>query len=331
MQCDRPTAYVACLAKDWPRRYPRKQGGLALDPIELTILWIIASLFLFGALIIWLASLVLDDSSKVRALWTTYATEFVIVGLVLVPAFVGGVFFAGVMALLSLGALWEFYGLGGDQFPLLFKIVGAIAGSAIFVSAYWFDSATPMLAIVPIATTVLLSINSFMPVSAAMPKHLSLALLGIIYPCLFLAHLILIEKVPNGFIAIFFMYAIVETHDSFALLMGQLFGRRKIFPQLSPKKTYEGSFFGILSALLMAVLLGWFVTGWSLLHSIGAALLIVLFTLFGDLAASKLKRDAGVKDFGNVLPRQGGILDIYDSLIFASPMFYLYLLLTAHS
>ena len=75
----------------------------------------------------------------------------------------------------------------------------------------------------------------------------------------------------------------------------------------------------------MAVLLSWLLTGWALLQSVGAALLIVLFTLFGDLAASKLKRDVGVKDFGNVLPKQGGILDIYDSLIFVSPVFYMYL------
>ena len=76
----------------------------------------------------------------------------------------------------------------------------------------------------------------------------------------------------------------------------------------------------------MAVVLNWFVLEWSLLKALGGALLIVIFTLFGDLAASKVKRDMGVKDFGNVLPKQGGILDIYDSLIFVSPVFYMYLL-----
>jgi phosphatidate cytidylyltransferase len=242
-----------------------------------------------------------------------------------VPAFVGGAFFAGVMALIALRALWEFYALYGNKFPMIFKVVGGVAGLALFASAYFFDDVTPMLMILPLASLLLLSINIFMPVSPEISKHLSQTLLGIIYPCFFLAHIILIEKMPNGFVSIFFMYAIAETHDSFALLFGQLFGRRKIFPQLSPKKSYEGSFFGILFALLMAVVLSWFVTDWPLLQSVGGALLIVLFTLFGDLAASKLKRDVGVKDFGNVLPKQGGILDIYDSLIFVSPLFYLYL------
>ena len=293
--------------------------------MELKILFIIATLFLFGAVIIFISSLVMQDKSTVRGLWTIYLTEFVIVGLVLLPAFVGGAFFAGVMALIGLGALREFYGLYGKKFPMIFKVVGGVAGLGLFASAYSFDHATPMLTILPLAALFLLSINIFMPVSPEISKHVSLTLLGIIYPCLFLAHIILIQKMPNGFVFIFFMYAIAETHDSFALLFGKLFGRRKIFPQLSPKKTYEGSFFGILFALLMAVLLSWLVTGWSLLQSIGAALLIVLFTLFGDLAASKLKRDVGVKDFGNVLPKQGGILDIYDSLIFVSPVFYLFL------
>lgn len=293
--------------------------------MEQTILLIIVAFFLFGAAIIFLSSLVMQDKLTVRGLWTIYLTEFVIVGLVLLPAFVGGAFFAGVMALVGLGALWEFYALDGKKFPMIFKVVGTIASVALFVSAYWFDHATPMLYILPLAALVLLSINIFMPVAPEISKYLSQTVLGIIYPCLFLAHIILIEKMPNGFVSIFFMYAIVETHDSFALLFGQLFGRHKIFPQLSPKKTYEGSFFGIFFALLISILLSVLVTGWPLLQSIGAALLIVLLTLFGDLAASKLKRDVGVKDFGNVLPKQGGILDIYDSLIFVSPLFYLYL------
>ena len=290
------------------------------------ILFIIATLFLFGAVIIFISSLFVRDKSRVREQWTLYLTEFVIVGLVLLPAFVGGFVFAAVMGLIGLGALWEFYGLYGKRFPIIFRLVGAVAGLAVFASAYWFDSGTQMLTILPLAALVLLSINIFMPVSPEISKHVSLTLLGIIYPCLFLAHIILIEKMPNGFVSIFFMYAIVETHDSFAQLLGRLFGRHKIFPQLSPKKTVEGSFFGIFFALLMAVVLSWFVTGLPIVQSVGGALLIVLFTLFGDLAASKLKRDIGVKDFGNVLPKQGGILDIYDSLIFVSPVFYTYLL-----
>ncbi len=296
--------------------------------IELKILFIIAVIFAIVAAIILLSSLLMRDQSRVKGLWTVYLTQFVIVGLVMLPAFVGGLVFATVMTLIGLRALWEFYSLYGKtgEVPLLFKVVGAIAGFAVLASAYWFDSATPMLAIVPVATVVLLSINIFMPVSAAMSQNVGLTLLGIIYPCLFLAHIILIEKMPNGFVAIFFMYTIIEIHDSFALLLGQLFGRRKIFPQLSPKKTYEGSFFGLFFALLMAVVLNWFVLEWSLLKALGGASLIVIFTLFGDLAASKVKRDMEVKDFGNVLPKQGGILDIYDSLIFVSPVFYMYLL-----
>ena len=293
--------------------------------MERNILMIIAAVFLFGALIIFISSFVMQDKSTARGLWRLYLTEFVIVGLVLLPAFVGGAFFAGVMALIGLRALWEFYALYGKTFPMSFKVVGTIASLALFASAYWFDHTTPMLTILPLVALVLLSINIFMPVGSEISKHLSQTLLGIIYPCLFLAHIILIGKMPNGFVSIFFLYAIAETHDSFAQLLGSLFGRHKIFPQLSPKKTYEGSFFGIFFALLMSIVLSWLVTGWPILQSLGAALLIVLFTLFGDLAASKLKRDVGVKDFGNVLPKQGGILDIYDSLIFVSPVFYLYL------
>jgi phosphatidate cytidylyltransferase len=161
-----------------------------------------------------------------------------------------------------------------------------------------------------------------------MGKNIGITLLGILYPCVFLSHSILLEKMSNGFALIIFMYGISETFDAFAFLFGKLFGRKKIFPTLSPKKTYTGVFFGTFFALAMAMLLNRFVTKLPFWVAVVGAIVLVIFTLLGDLAASKLKRDLGVKDFGNVLPKQGGVLDIYDSLIFVSPVFYAYLKVT---
>ncbi len=164
--------------------------------MELKILFIIATLFLFGAVIIFISSLVMQDKSSVRGLWTIYLTEFVIVGLVLLPAFVGGAFFAGVMGLVGLGALWEFYALYGKKFPMIFKVVGGVAGLALFASAYSFDHTTQMLTIIPLTALFLLSINIFMPVSPEISKHVSLTLLGIIYhqrPVTIIHHQIIIR------------------------------------------------------------------------------------------------------------------------------------------
>lgn len=107
----------------------------------------------------------------------------------------------------------------------------------------------------------------------------------------------------------------IETFDSYALLAGKLFGRRKAFPVLSPNKTIEGLIGGAVMLALTALV------GAAVLDSVGAgralafALLIGVFTVAGDLGASLMKRRCGVKDFPAVIARQGGLFDIFDSWI----------------
>ncbi|MCB1117618.1 MAG: UvrD-helicase domain-containing protein [Chlamydiia bacterium] len=118
------------------------------------------------------------------------------------------------------------------------------------------------------------------------------------------------------------LYLTVELFDTFALVSGKLFGRRKVFPCLSPNKTYSGVAGGTVMTLLCMTGLNVVIFEHSWDKLMRFVIFIIFATLAGDLVASKLKRDAGIKDFGNVLPGQGGVLDIYDSLIFASPLFY---------
>lgn len=110
-------------------------------------------------------------------------------------------------------------------------------------------------------------------------------------------------------------FLLVETFDSYALLGGKLLGRRRIFPVLSPRKTAEGLAVGALMLALTAALAGPLLLDLSVLHSVLAALCAGGFTIAGDLAASRLKRAAGVKDFPRVLRHQGGLLDITDAWI----------------
>lgn len=107
------------------------------------------------------------------------------------------------------------------------------------------------------------------------------------------------------------LYLIVAANDAFAQLGGRLFGGPKIWPRLSPGKTLSGALCGITGAVAMAVLLG-------LLPQSGLALAIA--GQAGDLAASKIKRRAGVKDFDDSLPGQGGFMDRFDSLWGAAPL-----------
>lgn len=107
------------------------------------------------------------------------------------------------------------------------------------------------------------------------------------------------------------------------LLGGKLFGQRKIAPTISPKKTWEGFFGGVITTTVLAVLLQ-FMTGFPLAYSIGAGLIISLGGFFGDLVISSLKRDVGVKDSGALIPGHGGMLDRIDSLAYTAPFFFHY-------
>jgi len=110
-------------------------------------------------------------------------------------------------------------------------------------------------------------------------------------------------------------FILVETFDSYALLGGKLFGKHKAFPILSPNKTIEGLAIGAVMLMLTAAGIGALLAGLPVLASAGIALFAGALTLAGDLLASRLKRLSGVKDYPQVLPHQGGLLDITDAWI----------------
>jgi len=114
-----------------------------------------------------------------------------------------------------------------------------------------------------------------------------------------------------------FVYLIVCAFDGFSQVAGQNFGRHRLAPVISPGKTIEGSAGGLLFAVGMALLLRPIV-GWSAPKAVIACCFIAAAALAGDLLASLVKRKSGIKDYSNLLPGHGGILDRFDSFLFAS-------------
>ena len=120
---------------------------------------------------------------------------------------------------------------------------------------------------------------------------------------------------------------LIWTNDTFAYLFGKNFGKNKLFPSISPKKTIEGFAGGMFFTIISSLLLSKFYTESDLTIWIVIAIIISIFSTLGDLIQSKFKRVAGIKDSGKIMPGHGGILDRLDSIIFVIPFINLYFLI----
>ena len=135
---------------------------------------------------------------------------------------------------------------------------------------------------------------------------------------------ILIRKFDRGMLLLGSVLVVSALNDISAYLVGKFFGVRKAFPNVSPNKTFEGSFAGIIFSIISTVLLfKYFGFTISIVQSMFVGLLIAFLGIIGDLFESYIKRKSGIKDTGKLLPGHGGILDRIDSLIFILPFFYL--------
>lgn len=123
------------------------------------------------------------------------------------------------------------------------------------------------------------------------------------------------------------VFILLWANDTFAYLTGKLLGKHKLFSRISPGKTIEGSMGGLLFTMVGVVVFSHYADWLTLKAAIGMGLLAVVFGTLGDLCESMLKRQAGVKDSGNLIPGHGGILDRFDSVLFAVPFVFVYLLL----
>jgi phosphatidate cytidylyltransferase len=136
------------------------------------------------------------------------------------------------------------------------------------------------------------------------------------------------EFMLGGKYLLIILFCLIWINDIFAYLTGMAIGKHKLFERISPKKTIEGSLGGLVMTILTAFLVNHYwlhmMSDWKMM---GMALIVVVFGSLGDLCESMMKRQAGVKDSGNVIPGHGGILDRFDATFLAVPFVYCYLML----
>ncbi|MEG2787847.1 MAG: phosphatidate cytidylyltransferase [Romboutsia sp.] len=151
---------------------------------------------------------------------------------------------------------------------------------------------------------------------------IAITFLGIFYVVIFLDHIILtINDFEFGKIYVWLIFIIAFATDTFAYFSGYLFGKHKLIPKVSPKKTVEGSIGGILGSAMLCILFGYIfklnLVSMAIIGSLGS-----IVAQCGDLFASSIKRYVGIKDYGKLIPGHGGILDRFDSVILVAPYVY---------
>lgn len=125
-------------------------------------------------------------------------------------------------------------------------------------------------------------------------------------------------------------FILVWVNDSAAYLVGKNFGKQKLFPSISPKKTVEGFLGGLFVACISSYFIAIYTETLGFTKWLILAIIVSVLGTFGDLIESKFKRQAGVKDSGVIMPGHGGLLDRLDSIIFAAPFIYLFLRISNH-
>jgi phosphatidate cytidylyltransferase len=153
-------------------------------------------------------------------------------------------------------------------------------------------------------------------------QQVSLATIGFVYLGWMFCHLSLLTNTSHAYGYLFYLLFVVEMGDVAAYCCGKLWGRHKLNPEISPKKTWEGVFGAVAVALVMPWVMRFSFPHFDTFDLLLTGLLVAVGAQLGDLTISFVKRDIGVKDMGATIPGHGGILDRIDSLVVVAPIFY---------
>ena len=270
---------------------------------------------------------VLDTIAKNRLI-----TGFAMGTLVFSCILLGGKWLLALLLLFIITASKEYADiLKNKGFLPFFKVILIVSVSMVLVSACGYGELLPLVLlfgtigsflavlfrgrqpyIANVATTILGFLIAWMPCHICLIREMGpdVSLFGISF--------------RQGLYFLVFIFFVILFTDIAAYYFGVKFGKHKLSPVISPKKTIEGSLAGGFCAIVAGLIIGKFI-GISLYHSFVLALIVTVMAQLGDLSESLIKRDAGVKDSGNSLPGHGGFLDRADSYLFSVPVAYYYI------
>lgn len=247
-------------------------------------------------------------------------------------AFIGMGIFAGLLFSGMPGALflffgtiflcmWEFCSLSPVRFTNFDKLVASICGSIIFlILSEQFKLSPLLLLFLPVG----LMLNVVFSGEARAYEKAGWTVLGWIYLSIpWHCMMAMLNKFPYNPMLYFGLFGLLWMADSGAYFVGKKWGRTKLMPSVSPKKTWEGLAGGLVCSILLSVILSNFLTEFTQLQWKILAISTTVAGAAGDLAESRLKRSLDLKDSGSLLPGHGGFLDRFDGFFLAAPVNYL--------
>ena len=262
--------------------------------------------------------------------WTRLKSSIVLMIIAIAALYFGGYVLFGVLLGISLIGLMELYRVFGLNKKLP-AVIGYFA-TLVYYAGVLFRIKENIIIILLCFLLVLMVIYVIF-----YPKYnfteMAITFFGFFYVAVMLSYIYQVRRLDYGIYSVWLIFIGGWGSDTCAYIAGNLFGKHKFTPLLSPKKTIEGCIGGVIGAALIGFIFGMvFKDKFPHINSPQLACAIVgaacsMISQIGDLAASAIKRQNGIKDYGKLIPGHGGILDRFDSIIFTAPICFILIIL----
>ena len=262
-------------------------------------------------------------------------TGIIFVVVLISAIYIHPIFFLILFCIITGLTLWEFGGLVKHyENANLQRTVNVLGGVYLFIATFVYaNGLTDGKIFLPYLLFIMLTMIAELYYKAPNPiNNWAFTLFAQVYCAGSFSILNFIGAEPGtpgvmSYTPLFIMaiFIFVWLDDTGAYLVGSLIGKHKLFERISPKKSWEGFFGGLILSLASSQAFAWFAPEKNRMNWMGLEATVVLFGTWGDLIESLLKRTLGVKDSGNVLPGHGGMLDRFDSVMLAVPASYIYI------
>ncbi|HWJ03777.1 MAG TPA: phosphatidate cytidylyltransferase [Verrucomicrobiae bacterium] len=242
--------------------------------------------------------------------------------LLLYVLFLGGNYLLVVTLLLTLVALHELFNMSRGLGFKAWQNVGYLAALFVVLAAYFEQGKyLPLMLVVWLLICLSYIVINFPQQGIG---NLGFNFLAVLYVSLLFAHMPLLRNLAQGTYLIFLTFVTTWATDTGAYFAGRAMGRNKLAPKVSPNKTVEGAIGGLVAAALVAAAIGYLVpnNAFTTTKLVLLGIAVAITGQMGDLAESAIKRFAGVKDSGKLIPGHGGVLDRFDSVLFTIPTVY---------